>query len=106
MGVKGELSLARLPPEGAGGREIAWAGFLGRLGEESWGCEGAAGRRWKGWVRGRGEGVGWGRGERKRRVWDRSLRKMWNKRARGRGVRGVSRRKRRASMEGPGEGRG
>ena len=57
-------------------------------------------------MRGRGEGLGRRRLERKRPVCDRSLRKVGNKRERRRGVRGASRRRRRASMEVPGEGRG
>ena len=64
VGVKGELSLASPPPEGAGWREIAWAGFLGGLASEV------------GVVRGRlgGEGRGDGRAERREsgRGWGRS----------------------------------
>ena len=48
VGVKGELSLASPPPLGAGWREIAWAGFFGRVGVEGWGCAGVAGRGSKG----------------------------------------------------------
>ena len=90
MGVKGELSLASPNPHrGFGWREIAWAGFFGRVGEEDWGCEGAAGTApGRAEVRGRGEGVGWGRCERKRPVCDQSLRKMGTKRGWHRGVPG------------------
>ena len=41
-GIKGELSLASPPPEGAGWREIAWAGFFGRA------AVGASAVRWQG----------------------------------------------------------
>ena len=44
VGVKGELSLASPPPEGAGWPEIAWAGFLGGLARK-----GGAGWGWAAW---------------------------------------------------------
>ena len=61
VGVKGELSLASPPPEGAGWREIAWTGFFGGLattvgavrgqqdGPGDAGCAGVV-RRWGGGV--------------------------------------------------------
>ena len=62
VGVKGELSLASPPPLGAGWREIAWAGFFGRvLATGAGAVRGVAGRGWRG--RGRGRGAGWGRSE-------------------------------------------
>ena len=43
-GGEGGAISPSLPPLGAGWREIAWAGFLGRVGDEGWGCAGRAGR--------------------------------------------------------------
>ena len=69
VGVKGELSLASPNPQrGFGLARDSLGRISWRVGDEGWGCEGAAGRRWRGWVRGRGEGVGWRRCERKRLV--------------------------------------
>ena len=104
------------------GREAGWRGEVGaemagqrrlgrifwRIGDEGWGCEGTAGRRWGRWVRGGGEGLGRRRLDRKRRGSGRFRDKVRNKRGRRRGARrarsGRSGRsgRRRTSMEGPG----
>ena len=61
VGVKGELSLASPNPLwGFGLARDSLGRFFWRVGDEGWGCEGAAGRRWRGWGAWAGEGVGWG----------------------------------------------
>ena len=62
-------AISRQPaPRGGGLARDSLGRIFWRVGDEGWGCEGRAGRRGGGWVRGRGEGVGWGRRERKRPV--------------------------------------
>ena len=97
--MKGELSLASRPPEGAGWREIAWAGFL----SGSEGNVGTAGRRPRRCGRGLGEGMGRRRLGRKMPVCDQPLAKVRNKRGR-RAAEAARSRRRRASMEVPAEG--
>ena len=43
VGVKGELSLASPPPEGGGLARDSLGRFFWRVGDEGWGCGGAAG---------------------------------------------------------------
>ena len=106
VGVKGELSLASPNPHrGFGLARDSLGRCFWRVGDEGWGREGTAGRHRGRWVRGRGAGVGWGRLERKRRVWDRPRRRV--RKRRGRSVAKVARsRRRRVSMAAPGEGCG
>ena len=68
VGGEGGSSLwpARTPYGGSGWPETAWADFW-RVGDEGWGCAGTVGRRWRGWGRGRVEGVGKERIARRRR---------------------------------------
>ena len=106
-GVKGELSLASLNPQrGFRLARDSLGRIFWRVGDEGWSCEGTAGRRQGRRVRGRGEGLGRRRLDRKRPVSGRRLRKVRNKRGQHRGVRGASSRRRRASMKVPREGRG